>query len=711
MSSTREVLGIQLGGALGYALLSSAALSVAQVGLAVPFWPAAGLAFALAYRYGALALPGLVLGSMAGNTWVLTRAGVESSPVSTVVFLVGVGAALQAWVGAAAVKRFNGPASTLTGPRDIFLFLALGGVAATTLNPSIGTGAQLVTGLLSRDHFLGSWLTWWIGDSAGVMLAAPLALMGLPGQGTTWEDRRWKVALPSTLVGGVLIGFVLLTDRSNRARLDAERTLYAGDALREFQASLSQLREVTEGIGSFMKAAPSVSPEAFRAYTQSALRRHSPLHALSWNPLVPSEALAAFEQDQRRFPARGAFRVSERDAAGTLVPASPRREHVVVQYIEPLEQNSAALGFDITSNPSRLEAINRARESGRPTFTRAIDLVQETARQKGALLLTPVFAGEPRSGTVTPGGELLGYSVGVFRLQELLQGVFDGARWTSANFLLWDATDAAEPQLLATSTPRAATSVDRTRGAPGAIRTEPFDAFGRRWLLQVSPVTGPLASPGSGPTLGVLAVALGGMFAIQMLLLLLTGLEMNARKDASDRTYEATHDGLTGLLNRRGFLAQLHELTAPNQTTRREHVLLFCDLDRFKTVNDTAGHEGGDAMLRLVADQLRITVRRGDLVARLGGDEFALLLVDCPAETGERTARNVVAAVLAARLVIPKGEFGVGISVGLAPFAGFESGSPEDILRAADLAAYDAKRSGGGVSTGGRTAGPAVAGT
>jgi diguanylate cyclase (GGDEF)-like protein len=145
----------------------------------------------------------------------------------------------------------------------------------------------------------------------------------------------------------------------------------------------------------------------------------------------------------------------------------------------------------------------------------------------------------------------------------------------------------------------------------------------------------------------------------------------------------ASRDGLTGLWNRRRLERELDRLLAGGGTG----VLLFADLDSFKAVNDTLGHDAGDDLLRRVARALESCVRRSDLVARMGGDEFAVLL---PA-MADREARLVADKIAAAvRSVWPPGLAG-GASVGFARVSAHSTAA--STLAAADRAMYSLKRS------------------
>jgi diguanylate cyclase (GGDEF)-like protein/PAS domain S-box-containing protein len=159
-------------------------------------------------------------------------------------------------------------------------------------------------------------------------------------------------------------------------------------------------------------------------------------------------------------------------------------------------------------------------------------------------------------------------------------------------------------------------------------------------------------------------------------------------------TYQASHDALTGLVNRREFERRLQEAMDSAQTGDIGHALCYLDLDRFKVVNDTCGHSAGDNMLREVASLFREAVRDSDTVGRIGGDEFALLLVGCPLEKARQICDDVVRSVNDYRFVWKDKIFNIGVSIGLVEI-GRDSGSIEDIMSSADSACYVAKKQGG----------------
>jgi diguanylate cyclase (GGDEF)-like protein/PAS domain S-box-containing protein len=160
-------------------------------------------------------------------------------------------------------------------------------------------------------------------------------------------------------------------------------------------------------------------------------------------------------------------------------------------------------------------------------------------------------------------------------------------------------------------------------------------------------------------------------------------------------SYQATHDALTGLVNRREFEGRLATVLESAHRGDGAHVLCFIDLDHFKVVNDSSGHQAGDSLLREVAKLMREAVRDSDTVARLGGDEFALLLAGCPLQKGRQIADDLARAAAEHRFVWKDRIHTIGASIGLVELAR-DSGSVEEVMAAADSACYIAKKQGAG---------------
>lgn len=163
---------------------------------------------------------------------------------------------------------------------------------------------------------------------------------------------------------------------------------------------------------------------------------------------------------------------------------------------------------------------------------------------------------------------------------------------------------------------------------------------------------------------------------------------------ARKMSFLATHDTLTGLLNRYAFEQQLADaLATVASEANTSHALCYMDLDQFKVINDTCGHVAGDAMLQMIAHLIQRTLRRGDIIARLGGDEFALLLNDCPVEQAERLGQKICDVVREFRFTWEDKSFATGVSIGVVRIDS-DSESTPNVMSAADSACYVAKEMG-----------------
>ncbi len=170
--------------------------------------------------------------------------------------------------------------------------------------------------------------------------------------------------------------------------------------------------------------------------------------------------------------------------------------------------------------------------------------------------------------------------------------------------------------------------------------------------------------------------------------------ESEKRRVGRRLSYEATHDALTGMINRREFERRLTRVVSDLAGTPSEHVLLFLDLDQFKSVNDTCGHEAGDDLLRRLSGLFSRHTRKRDTLARIGGDEFGVLLENCPLIEAERIAESLRVAVEQYRFEWGGKTFAIGVSIGLIPVMAERAGIA-GVLRAADAACYAAKEGGG----------------
>jgi diguanylate cyclase len=165
------------------------------------------------------------------------------------------------------------------------------------------------------------------------------------------------------------------------------------------------------------------------------------------------------------------------------------------------------------------------------------------------------------------------------------------------------------------------------------------------------------------------------------------------RRISGEMSHRATHDALTGLVNRGEFEARLRQALRNAHEEASEHSLMYLDLDQFKLVNDACGHAAGDQLLQQVSKILADTVRGSDTLARLGGDEFGVILTHCTREQAQRVAEKICQRMDAYRFVRDGRPFRIGASIGLVPLDARWS-TTAAIMQAADTVCYAAKEAG-----------------
>jgi signal transduction histidine kinase/CheY-like chemotaxis protein len=210
-----------------------------------------------------------------------------------------------------------------------------------------------------------------------------------------------------------------LLARRNRRRLLEELADVAESRAKALREQILKSMEVLHSIASFHATRAEMSREEFRSFVRAALTRQPELQALSWDPRVLRKDRQAWEARARAdgFPN---FRFTEKEAQNTILPASSRKEYYPVFFLETLEKNELALGFDVCSEEVRRRALENARDTGRATATAPLRLAQEQASQLGFLVFQPVYRGD--SGTLEQRqANLAGFAVAVFRICDLVE--------------------------------------------------------------------------------------------------------------------------------------------------------------------------------------------------------------------------------------------------------------------------------------------------
>jgi len=457
--------------------------------------------------------------------------------------------------------------------------------------------------------------------------------------------------------------------------------------------------ETLQSLAILFRGAKHPEHAQFRNEARNILRRHSDIQALEWIPRIPHSQRNAYVARIRQYYPD--YEISERQQQGIMVRAKVRQEYFPVYYIAPLLGNEAALGFDLSSSPSRLAALEESRDTGLPQATASITLVQESAGQKGFLAIQPIYHG--RTSTLEQRREALsGFVLGVFRIGDIFTSSALSNNSLGINMLLIEETAPSTAVALYTHTSRT--------GSPAygkfTYRKELPDILGRKWALIGSPTVTYAAQRQSVLPLVILVV--GTIFTA----FIVTYCKMIAQRSATieHRVIEKTNelslanqklemlsriDGLTGIANRRQMDEVLDREWLRAIRNGSEIAFVLIDIDFFKTYNDNYGHLMGDNCLKHVATTLKdIPGRPTDLVARYGGEEFALVLAETRSVyvIAEKCRQSI--EQLSIRHEFSGAADVVTISIGVCSCKPESGTEPGVIIDTADKALYRAKAKG-----------------
>lgn len=230
--------------------------------------------------------------------------------------------------------------------------------------------------------------------------------------------KKWYMYFIIVLITGIGISvFSLFYMRFLEIKQIKEEVYHHSELLyRRFIQEISLNMEALYSINSLFYASDVVTREDFHLYSQGPLSRHDTIQALEWIPAVAHNERQAVEEELLKV-----FSVpfiTERAADGSMVEAGIRDEYFPVLYMEPYKNNEAAAGFDLGSDSSRKETLLKAGMSGMPQATAGINLVQETEKQKGVLIVLPVKHKENSS-------DIAGFTLIVLRLGEIMERVVE----------------------------------------------------------------------------------------------------------------------------------------------------------------------------------------------------------------------------------------------------------------------------------------------
>jgi PAS domain S-box-containing protein len=517
--------------ALAYTLTGLLALQLAiPPGYASPIYPSAGIALAAVLVYGRPGLAGAALGAILVNATLGASRGLFDVSTLGVPVAVGAGAALQAAAAAAMIRRFVGQPLTLTEPGDIVRFGVLGAAVACTVSACVGTAALWAAGTVSTGQLAGNVLTWWVGDTLGVLIGTPVALTLIGRPRSSWAPRRRTVALPVLVATGLLAAAALAVGRWDEDRLRATFQRDATALSSEVEARLSKPLHALQAVHGVHLAGTELDDTTLAAAARWWLEQPMAPQAIGTSFRLARSDIGAFEA-RARADGLPDYRVFDRQPAAVT---DATEDMVVLRLIEPRAGNDKALGVNALSIPAARAAILQARRSGQPTASAGFRLTQATGDETGVVIYQALYRGTPGSDA-----EREAAFQGVVFVTLSAERTFAPLLQSTGGYLAWCLVD-RDP---AVTLKRLAgpTGCEQLEGSPFESRRELAFA-GRDWELRVT--ASGRAVPGLQESnawpfavAGLLAAALLGA-----LLLLVTGRTRRIEEAVDARTAELQHE-------------------------------------------------------------------------------------------------------------------------------------------------------------------------
>ncbi len=368
-------------------------------GYASPIFPPAGIAMAAMLIWGRAALPWVALGSFLLNAWIGYAADQRLGAVGlAAAAVIALPSALQACVGGWALRRAVGWPAPLDNGRDLSRFLLLSPLCCLT-SATVSLAGLFALGVVTRPDLATSWLSWWIGDTLGVLVVLPLMLVVAGEPRDLWRRRAVTVALPMVLFFALFVAIFVRVSKWEHDEALLDFRLLSRQVVDKIHAGLDEQDVFLEQLESSFSGPTIPSRADFHRLVQNLLQRFATIQAVKWAPRVDDPRRAAFEAAQQAdLPG---FEIREVDASGSRRRAAARARYYPVTYVEPLKGNEHIVGFDLASEAGRKAAIEETLSTGAVAATPPIRLVQEEGEQLGILLVFAVHDGPNGAGVVS----------------------------------------------------------------------------------------------------------------------------------------------------------------------------------------------------------------------------------------------------------------------------------------------------------------------
>ncbi|MCO4787133.1 MAG: CHASE domain-containing protein, partial [Marinomonas atlantica] len=404
-------------------------------GYATVIWPASGVAIAACLLFGYRPVLGVFLGSALVN---ISIGYSNTGQISFLVpILIALGSSAQTAFSYALIRYFIGKKLHFYNIRHVLSFIVLAGPIGCLVSASTGTFILYSFGLLPAEQATMNWLSWWLGDSVGVIVLVPWLAVLFRKHFSVYYDHPIRIIMALCIVAITTIILSLST-----AYFELEKQHQAFDSNADLSSTLLSERvknsvDILYGLAGYIRGSDLISPEEFKEYSEIVMSQDRAIKALSMNHVLEARDISSYEATMSAlygFP----FALKQKNMEGNMEPVGQRDRYVSVGVVYPLEPNKKAIGFDVYSEKTRRTAIKNAIRLNAAMPTSAITLIQNT---KAVLMFLPAYKNQ----------KLYAMATGLFEISDLSSRILDRNPIDSIEVYLVDHQANQTPYILASS--------------------------------------------------------------------------------------------------------------------------------------------------------------------------------------------------------------------------------------------------------------------
>ncbi|MGZ5800180.1 MAG: CHASE domain-containing protein, partial [Burkholderiaceae bacterium] len=506
--------------ALCYVVSGKLALMLAlPPGYATAIFPPAGIAVASIMVGGTSLLPGVLLGAFILNVIQGFSIG-TSQPLAVLeaATIIAIASTLQAWAGSSMLRRRVKPG--LDSGRDVVQFLLLA-PAMCLIGASIAILGLYLLHIMTSETLLANWVTWWVGDTIGVVLTAPLVWICIGNPRSLWWRRRWLLIVPLTLSSVVFLALYIKAntwEQEQQRQTLRSKAQQVGDAL---QYQFEEHERLLQTLAIVLDQKGEMTSAEFSNMARGYLNQRPDLKLISWAPHVTDSKRSEFENWARVNIAKD-FVIKQLDADKKWHTAAVRPQYYPVTYVEPLAANEVMIGYDKLADPDGRTAVLEAIQSGKPIARKIVSLFQQGGSTKGILLSQVIKLNDAGKQEAS-----IGIMTMVLQVEPYLKRVMANADFPYLLVRLDDISNNATPEIIADH-------IQREYRVGDYQKTLKFG--GRQYQLTLAPTDAYLASHKGWQSWTALVCGFLLIGLLSAFLLLMSGQRAQIESVVADRT-------------------------------------------------------------------------------------------------------------------------------------------------------------------------------